>query len=244
MLLQHEYNQLWHTEVEPILKSPSIHMPSYAAYVQREQFRQMYLQQLLPGQFIRYVLLGEAAPESGNFIYQDALGSYITAPLGAVGKVPRKKANRLSSYAQGGFVLLDLYPFALNYNHQVRGQSIREWLANSISYQQEIHQYLLHDIMHLPALAADWKYCLVGPLTTSLGFLSYLENKAGGYLMPGQPVSHFKDQLSAVDFADKSGRLYKEYTNSPDGHVTKRARITVGIGGSGPSPRLVRRALF
>ncbi|MFN5427940.1 MAG: hypothetical protein ACK5BO_07880, partial [Bacteroidota bacterium] len=80
--------------------------------------------------------------------------------------------------------------------------------------------------------------------TTSLGFLSYLENKAGGYLMPGQPVSHFKDQLSAVDFADKSGRLYKEYTNSPDGHVTKRARITVGIGGSGPSPRLVRRALF
>ncbi len=244
MLLQHQYVQLWQQEVDPVLQSPAIRMPAYADYVQREKFRQKYLQQFRQGQSIQYILLGEAAPETGNFVYRDSLGSYITAPLGAVGKVPRKKANRLSSYAQGGFVLLDLYPFALNYNQQVRGQSIREWLANSNSYQQEIHQYLLHDIMHLPALAADWKYCLVGPLTTSLGFLSYLENKAGGYLMPGQPVSHIKDQLSAVDFADKSGRLYKEYTNSTDGHVPKRARIAVGIGGSGPSPRLVQRALF
>lgn len=244
MLQHHQYVQLWQQEVEPIVQSPSIHMPAYADYVMREQYRQNYLQQFQPGQFIHYVLLGEAAPKTGNYIYVDAKGAYITAPLGAVGQHHVKNSNRLSILSQHGFALLDLYPFALNYNEQVRGKSIREWLANSISYQQEIHQYLLHDIMHLPALAADWKYCLVGPLTTSVGFLTYVENHAGGYLMPGQPVSHAKDQLLAGDYKDKSGRIYKEYTNSPDGHVPKRARITVGIGGSGPSPRLVQRALF
>lgn len=244
MLHQYQYIQLWQQEIEPILQAPSIQMPAYAGYIQREQLRQKYLQQFQAAQFIQYVLLGEAAPSSGNYIYQDAKGAYITAPLGAVGMQKVKNSARLSTLSDHGFALLDLYPFALDYNQQVRGYSIREWLANSVSYQQQIHQYLLQDIRQLPALAANWKYCFVGPLITSMGFLSYLEKHAGGNLMPGQPVSHAKDQLNAVDFADKSGRQYKEYTNSPDGHVPKRARIAVGIGGSGPSPRLVHRALF
>jgi hypothetical protein len=244
MLHQHQYIQLWQQEVVPILQAPSIHMPAYADYIQREQLRQQYLQRFRQGQFIQYILLGEAAPSSGNYIYLDAKGAYITAPLGSVGRPKIKNAARLSALSQHGFALFDLYPFALNYNQQVRGRSIREWLADSVSFQQQIHQHLLQDIGQLPALAANWKYCFVGPLTTSLGFLSYLENHAGGYLMQGKPVSHAKDQLNAVDFVDKSGRQYKEYTSSPDGHVPKRARIAVGIGGSGPSPRLVHRALF
>ena len=75
--------------------------------------------ELCKGRNIKYILIGEAAPPSGGYIYKDAKGSYITAPLSALGLSPTRmsRTERLLEFANNGFLLLDLFPFAIDFNN-------------------------------------------------------------------------------------------------------------------------------
>ena len=70
---------------------------------------------------IRYVMIGEAAPPSiVNYFYYTGAASkqtgYLTAPCKAFGVITGSKEDKLIALANEGVLLLDLFPFALDYN--------------------------------------------------------------------------------------------------------------------------------
>jgi hypothetical protein len=78
---------------------------------------------------IKYILIAEAAPFGENYIYLNAKGAYITAPLNAF-NVPNvgnpNATNRLAELAASGVVILDLFPFNLQFNNNgLRNQLIQ-----------------------------------------------------------------------------------------------------------------------
>jgi hypothetical protein len=80
------------------------------------------------GYSVRYILIAEAAPPGTNYIYKDASGEYIKAALKAfevqnldILKTPQK----LEALAQNGILILDLFPFNLDYNLLIAGAGIR-----------------------------------------------------------------------------------------------------------------------
>ena len=71
------------------------------------------------GYSVNYILIAEAAPFGVNYIYSNGSGSYITSPLNAflINNVGNLNAiNRLSMLAASGVIILDLYPFNLQFN--------------------------------------------------------------------------------------------------------------------------------
>ena len=70
---------------------------------------------------IQYILVAEAAPVGNSYIYDNASGLYITAPLGAFNiKNTRNLCpdKRLSSLAASGILVLDLLPFNLAFKEK------------------------------------------------------------------------------------------------------------------------------
>ncbi len=71
--------------------------------------------------FIKYIMIGEAAPPSiVNYFYYTGAASkqtgYFTAPCKAFGVITGSKEDKLIALANKGVLLLDLFPFALDYN--------------------------------------------------------------------------------------------------------------------------------
>ena len=124
--------------------------------------------ELCKGRRIKYILIGEAAPPSGSYIYKDAKGSYITAPLSAVGLNPTRmsRTERLLEFANNGFLLLDFFPFAINFAPPgiVLNNVILGFFINLLNIK----------INALNCLNPDWDFCLVGPKRTSLAILNWL----------------------------------------------------------------------
>ena len=95
---------------------------------------------------LKYVLIGEAAPSTGKYIYKDASGSYITAPLRAKGHKANsmKAVKRLEKLAESGYILLDLFPFSFDFNSH---KHLRRTLVSSdaliqhsiLNLEQAIH---------------------------------------------------------------------------------------------------------
>ena len=84
---------------------------------------------------IKYILIAEAAPQVNDnvikYIYNKNIagGTYITAPLNAFNTNNVNNLNtteRLLELARNGVLIIDLFPFALDYNE------IREQLNNSL----------------------------------------------------------------------------------------------------------------
>ena len=199
--------------------------------------------ELCKGRNIKYILIGEAAPPSGGYIYKDAKGSYITAPLSAVGLSPARmsRTERLLEFANKGFLLLDFFPFAINFNTTriVWNNNILEVLINLFSVK----------IKKLACLNTEWDFCLVGPKRTSLSILNWLDLfNANNF--NGKSTLHPLDLIGTPDFIDRAGKPWPDYTNNPTilvwpiGHLSKRAKFTVIVGGTGPNAQLIRRVFF
>jgi len=199
--------------------------------------------ELCKGRNIKYILIGEAAPPSGGYIYKDAKGSYITAPLSAVGLSPARmsRTERLLEFANNGFLLLDFFPFAINFNTTriVWNNNILEVLINLFSVK----------IKKLACLNTEWDFCLVGPKRTSLSILNWLDLfNANNF--NGKSTLHPLDLIGTPDFIDRAGKPWPDYTNNPTilvwsiGHLSKRAKFTVTVGGTGPNAQLIRRIFF
>ena len=214
---------------------------------------------------VNYILIGEAAPGSGNYLYKDASNSYITAPLNAIGVdvdnlVPnsnpkdeegkRKKKEliriaRLTEFAKNGFLLLDLLPFALDFNKHA---NLREKIVKKDSLIKLYLDKLEKFVLQLEKKSEDWDFCFVGPESISMAAINLIVEENGG-LFAGKLVNHHDDRLDSDDFIfqKKTGNVVKSnYTAySSRGrtlkHISKRARLTTIVGGSGPHYELIKR---
>lgn len=239
MLTKIEYESLWEVFFQG--RKKDLDMPAYLDYKKREEKKKEYVDRFKKAtKTIKHILLGECAPDTGNYIYVDGLNSYITAPLKAVGYNTKKKFDRINAFMESGFLLIDLYPFAINY------KDIRTELTENIEFQQIIHQYLINEInSYGKLLNENWDFCFVAPESTSAGVLKYLLTNQHGELMKNKKISHKNDILSGhVDFVDKGGRIYPNYVDIQGEMMPKIALLAVRRGSTGPSPDLIKRALF
>lgn len=198
---------------------------------------------------IKYVLIGEAAPSSGKYIYKDASGSYITAPLRAKGHKANSKepVKRLQKLAESGYILLDLYPFGFDFNSN---KKLRRTLASSAPLMQHSILNLEQAIQALSNKSSDWKFCFVAPETTSMAIIERIIGSNQRFA--GQTIHHGNDLLNTQDYKtlSKNGIAvsYPNYTAHPRSssisHLSKHARMTTIIGGNGPHHELVHRASF
>ena len=215
---------------------------------------------------IKYILIGEAAPGGGRYVYKDASGAYVKAPLTAIGvnvdslaSIPSSKNDRvkrteskklstvrLAEFARNGFILLDLLPFALDFNEY---SNLRDGIIKSDNGLVKFYIERLEELISkLQKKSHNWDFCFVGPETISMAAIKLIEEEKGG-LLAGKNVSHIDDRLDSDDFIfqKKTGNVVKSnYTThpSPGGpitHISKRARLTTIIGGSGPHSELIQR---
>ncbi len=87
---------------------------------------------------ITYIMIGEAAPaESFTFFYNPDHNNHtnwLGAPLeafGCGGSYPtnrNEKIEALFALAMKGFLLLDLYPFAIDYSKKIAGKTLRSYI--------------------------------------------------------------------------------------------------------------------
>lgn len=87
---------------------------------------------------IAYLLIGEAANSSSDtFFYNPAHltpTNWLRSPLEAFGcggtypKTPNEKIDALFALAMNGFLLLDLYPFAIDYSQKSAGKTLRSYI--------------------------------------------------------------------------------------------------------------------
>lgn len=199
--------------------------------------------ELCKGREIKYILIGEAAPPSGSYIYKDAKGSYITAALSAVDLNTNNlnRTKRFIEFANNGFLLIDFYPFAINFDKLpiVPNNETLGFFMNLMSTK----------INALSELNPDWDFCFIGPKRTSLMILNWLdlfnENSFNG-----KNTLHPLDLTGEVDFKDKSGKTHADHTYNTNNlvwlisHLSKRAKFTVAVGGSGPNPQLIKRVFY
>jgi hypothetical protein len=206
--------------------------------------------------------IGEAAPEGGKkYIYKDANSAYMTAPLRASGIDPDKLKSfkRLEKFAEKGYLLLDLIPFAIDFNKHA-------YLRLQISSNQQLMSCFMEALEdRVSRLANDgflnpeWDFCFVGPETTSVGIMEFIEKEKKGHFN-GKTLAHCDDKMDADDFTYQVSRKDKKtgvtitttqiktnYTTHPTpggdiSHISKRARLTTIIGGSGPHSELIQRA--
>jgi hypothetical protein len=198
--------------------------------------------ELCKGRKIKYILIGEAAPPSGSYIYKDAKGSYITAPLCATTNINLRKLNtfqKLLELSNQGFLLLDFFPFSINF------EILNINLNNAII--AHFTNELISRINKLNCLAKDWDYCFVGPYNrTSIPIINWLNSYAGGFFM-GLPIAHVNDLIPSPDFVANNGSVHVNHTNNPlpaiwnVNHLSKRAKNTVLVGNTGPNCQLIKR---
>ena len=197
---------------------------------------------LCKGRSIKYILIGEAAPPSGSYIYKDAKGSYITATLCATTNINLRNLNnfqKLLELSNQGFLLLDFFPFSINF-------AILNINLNTAIIAHFTNK-LINRINTLNCLAKDWDYCFVGPYNrTSIPILNWLDFHAGGSFM-GLPTAHTNDLIPSRNFVDGKGGVHVNHTNNPlpaiwnVNHLSKRAKITVLVGNTGPNCQLIKR---
>jgi len=84
---------------------------------------------------IEYILIGEAAPPDIINYFYNVNGTkatpYFSAPCKAFGVVGKTKKEKLIGLAKKGVLLIDLYPFPINYGQKIRGKTIRDTLIDA-----------------------------------------------------------------------------------------------------------------
>ena len=170
-----------------------------------------------------------------------------------------KSFKRLEKFAEKGYLLLDLIPFAIDFNKHV---DLRLQISSNqqlMSCFMEALEVRVSRLAHDGFLNPEWDFCFVGPETTSVGIMEFIEKEKKG-LFTGKTLDHCDDKMGADDFTyhvtrknKKTGmtitatQIKTNYTTHPTpggeiSHISKRARLTTIIGGSGPHSELIQRA--
>jgi len=203
--------------------------------------------ELCKGRNIKYILIGEAPPSTGNYIYKGDQTGYITAPLSAMGIGRLNEFERLVAFADAGYLLLDLFPFAIDFKNTLIYRTMQRFFNNPNLGVFILS--LLVKIRELNCLSIEWDYCFVAPKRTSLSILNWLDANNNSDFN-GKSTLHPLDLIGTPDFIDRAGKPWPDYTNNPTilvwpiGHLSKRAKFTVTVGGTGPNAQLIRRVFF
>lgn len=149
ILSPHKFGQLWREHFEIFLPNENLNN-LYQSYLRRENDLENYLdifrgidtrQQrnqdltaphkferiILKGYTIKYILIAEAAPPGSNYIYTDASGDYILGALKAFNVQNLgilSPIEKLEELAKNGILILDLFPFNLDFNLTIRGSAM------------------------------------------------------------------------------------------------------------------------
>lgn len=144
-----KFGQLWREHFEIFLPNQKLNS-LYQSYLRRENDLEDYLdifrgidtrqirsqninvphkfeEELVKGHIITYILIAEAAPPGNNYIYTDASGEYILAALKAFNVKNLDELSpiaKLEKLAEKGILILDLFPFNLDFNLKIRGAGI------------------------------------------------------------------------------------------------------------------------
>jgi len=206
-----------------------------------------YYGKLCENRSIKYILIGEAPPSTGNYIYKGDNTGYITAPLSAMGIGRLGEFERLVAFADAGYLLLDLLPFAIDFKNTIINRTM-EGFFNNPNLGVFILS-LLVKMRELNCLSIEWDYCFVAPKRTSLSILNWLDANNTSYFN-GKSTLHPLDLIGTPDFIDRAGKVHIDHTINPTilawpiSHLSKRAKFTVIVGGTGPNAQLIRRVFF
>jgi hypothetical protein len=206
-----------------------------------------YFGKLCENRTIKYILIGEAPPPSGNYIYKGDNTGYITAPLSAMGIQGLNGFERLCAFADKGYLLLDLFPFAVDFNNSSVNKAILNFL-NGPNIEVLIRALFLK-MRGLICLPEEWDFCLVAPKRTSLAILRWLDANNNSDFN-GKSTIHPLDLVGGPDFIDAGQRVHPDYTINnnvniwPIGHLTRRAKFTVAVGQPVPNTHLIRRVFY
>ena len=220
MLTSSLYNQYWQTyfangKVLPL----GTQAPLYSDYADREAQMQDY-HSYLGNRQLKYLLIGEAAPSSGKTYFYNPYHlertSWMFAPYQAFYGTWKQalnkgdKLDRLKDLAEKGFLLIDLFPFALNY------EDLRKSLNNTGASVWFYNNHLLPIINNLKSsqrLNSRYYLAFSGPLTIH----NHLVASMGSGI-----ISNPADAIC--------------YYNSP----TVKPGIKKALTGKGPKPPLYR----
>jgi hypothetical protein len=113
---------------------------------------------------IEYVLIGEAAPPGSTYFYNIShrRSHYLTAPRDAFGIPAGTRAAELQAMANKGFILIDLFPFAISYNRPLRIALNRVGLSRT-NFESLIDdlELMLGGVPPLLHYCSELKYCFV-----------------------------------------------------------------------------------
>lgn len=149
ILSPHKFGQLWREHFEIFLPNENLNN-LYQSYLRRENNLENYLdifrgidtrqkrnqdltaphkfeRIILKGYSIKYILIAEAAPPGSNYIYADARGDYILGSLKAFNVQNLgilSPIEKLEELAKNGILILDLFPFNLDFNLTIRGSAM------------------------------------------------------------------------------------------------------------------------
>ena len=177
MLTKTEYETLWKNTFGKITR---LQLPGYEDYKIICTYYENYLKLFLSKK-IRYILIAEAAPFNGAYIYNYDLPCglntpYFTAVAKAFNIEGETKLNTinakriLSELANKGVLILDLFPFAIKITTQLRKKLISSgflkdfWDETVYSIQTQIRELCTK---HKIALYHTWDLCLIAPTTIS-----------------------------------------------------------------------------
>jgi hypothetical protein len=171
-----------------------LHDPTYTKIINGKVYLKVdydfpYKKELCKNRCIKYIMIGEAAPsKSGTYFYdinQINTTSWLSAPLKAffnagMTTVPYmkptnsiEKRDLLLELAKQGYLLIDLFPFAVNYNN-IRERLNQEFEGISISetFYKYLKSYIESNINELKYLNTEITIAFSGPTKTH-HFLAY-----------------------------------------------------------------------
>jgi hypothetical protein len=174
--------------------------------------------------YIKYILIGEAAPQQSpklvGYGLNDNQNSYFynhyhinttqffSAPCSVFDIIDGDKKRKLINLADNGFVLLDLFPFATNYN------GIRSYLnLNNVTlnyFNNYFDNYSIHsrviEITNLfsPNFQNQINSALLAPPKTSHFLASYINNNHVDFL-------NFRNGLNTFEIENLNDVIFKLY---------------------------------
>ena len=134
---------------------------------------------------IAYVLIGEAANSlSPTFFYNPAHlrpTNWLRSPLEAFGLgrpypiTPTAKIEALFALAMEGFLLLDLYPFAIDYSQKISGRTLRSLIHYIPFWEQLVDR--INDLSAEELVQEDCLLAFSGPASTHHQIAAQLHNQ-------------------------------------------------------------------
>jgi hypothetical protein len=233
-----EYRELWKEHFSEIMGG--IKPPSYTDYSRRENAFENYLMRFNSTNRIKYFLIAEGPPGTGNYIYFDGSGSFCTAPINAfsdrIDTTHLEADRKLELLALAGFLVLDLFPYNITLSTSQRIRLVSSGVAqkffrdynNPYSIYYRLYLYNLF-IPHILDFSLEINTCFMASPTINYALSSLAcadlicENQF--YLQPrkdlrkGQIQRRRNQGTKPIHFSDVHSRA----TNYPDRSLIREA---------------------